>query len=163
MRVSGSRDLPLQLPNSLAATTLGNMPKPSEALDPYATFIYLEREGGARALDVDAEFWSRLSSDASLTRGRLLGLTETGSSGSSHWECHPKGDELLLLLGGSLDVVLVDDAGERTVSLRDHQAMVVPKGVWHRQVYRRAGTLLFVTAGDDTEHRPYTPNAKFKP
>jgi len=34
---------------------------------------------------------------------------------------------------------------------------VVPQGVWHRAEVKKPGTLLFITPGAGTEHRPVSP------
>ena len=70
------------------------------------------------------------------------------------WERHPAGDEILCVLSGTLEAVVQDEAGERTVSLPAGVACVVPKGAWHRLVVRAPGRLMAMTYGKGTEHRP---------
>ena len=38
--------------------------------------------------------------------------------------------------------------------LRAGEAMINPKGTWHRGVVREPGSALFITSGFGTEHRP---------
>lgn len=76
--------------------------------------------------DGQASFWMYGEMDAgSLWIGRW--------SGSSPWERHQKGDELLHQLEGEVEITVLLEEGEETVSLKAGEVFVVPKGAWHRQ------------------------------
>jgi len=62
-------------------------------------------------------------------------------------EMHPDGDEVLFLISGRVDVLLEEDDTENIVSVGPGQAVVVPKGVWHRVFIREPSQLLHVTPG----------------
>ena len=68
-------------------------------------------------------------------------------------EMHPDGDELLFLVSGRIDVVLEtggqqDAVGEeQTLELVAGDAIVVPKGVWHRVLMREPSQLVHITPG----------------
>jgi mannose-6-phosphate isomerase-like protein (cupin superfamily) len=51
-------------------------------------------------------------------------------------------------------VVLEEDGEERTFSVKPGQALVVPKGVWHRVLILEPSQLVHVTPGPGGEHRP---------
>lgn len=71
------------------------------------------------------------------------------------WERHPAGDEVVYLLSGRVDVVQDDGSGEEvTITVRAGDAIVNPKGVWHRSIVHEPGAALFITPGRGTEHRP---------
>jgi mannose-6-phosphate isomerase-like protein (cupin superfamily) len=53
-------------------------------------------------------------------------------SGSSEWERHVNGDELVLVLAGSTTIVLMRDATQEMVELKELELVIVPAGVWHR-------------------------------
>jgi mannose-6-phosphate isomerase-like protein (cupin superfamily) len=53
-------------------------------------------------------------------------------SGSSEWERHPNGDEIVLALEGTTTVVLLKNSEEERVFLTEKELVVVPAGVWHR-------------------------------
>lgn len=53
-------------------------------------------------------------------------------SGSSEWERHSKGDEVVMALAGSTTVILLLDGKEERVPLATNQLMVVPSNTWHR-------------------------------
>lgn len=58
-----------------------------------------------------------------------LGVVE----GEYHWHKHESDDEFFFTLEGELLIDLREDNGaERTLSLKPHQGIVVPKGVVHR-------------------------------
>jgi hypothetical protein len=71
-----------------------------------------------------------------------------------HREMHPRGDEILILLSGSVDVVLEALGGERRIPLRGRGACIVPRGVWHGQIVHAPSVMMFITPGEGTEHRP---------
>ena len=53
-------------------------------------------------------------------------------SGSSEWERHESGDEIVLALEGTTTVVLLNAGVEAYVPLAAGELVVVPKGMWHR-------------------------------
>jgi len=53
-------------------------------------------------------------------------------SGSSEWERHQNGDEIVFALDGSTTVVLLADGVEQRVQLNGGELVVVPQGAWHR-------------------------------
>jgi mannose-6-phosphate isomerase-like protein (cupin superfamily) len=53
-------------------------------------------------------------------------------SGSSEWERHPDGDELVMVLSGTTTVVLLKNGAQERVALQEQELVVVPQGVWHR-------------------------------
>jgi len=75
-------------------------------------------------------------------------------------EMHPDGDELLYLASGSIDVILEDGGDEQTVgserveTLHPGEAILVPKGVWHRVHVREPSRLVHITPGPGDGHRP---------
>jgi mannose-6-phosphate isomerase-like protein (cupin superfamily) len=69
-------------------------------------------------------------------------------------EVHPDGDEILYLISGGLDVILEEADGDRKVTVKPGEAIVVPKGVWHRVELHEPSHLLFITPGPGGAHRP---------
>lgn len=53
-------------------------------------------------------------------------------SGFSEWERHPAGDELVTVLCGETNLVLLTKEGEISNHLTEGGLLVVPQGVWHR-------------------------------
>ncbi len=121
--------------------------------DLVGTYVHLEDGGGAAPVVCDADFWPDLMAGRRRYDGRLVMASRmTGST--AHWEMHPQGEELLYLLSGAVDVILEQAAGERRVALTNRTGCLVPRGTWHRIEVREPGELLFITAGEGTQHRP---------
>lgn len=78
-------------------------------------------------------------------------------SGSSEWERHPHGDELVMVLDGETTIVLLMDAVEERFSLTENELIVVPKGVWHRFEGSRQLRAMTITP-QPTDHRLETPD-----
>ncbi|XLZ69391.1 cupin domain-containing protein [Massilia sp. SR12] len=53
-------------------------------------------------------------------------------SGSSEWERHPGGDEIVMALEGSTTVIVMVDGAEQRIDLRAGDLLVVPRNHWHR-------------------------------
>jgi mannose-6-phosphate isomerase-like protein (cupin superfamily) len=78
-------------------------------------------------------------------------------SGSSEWERHPQGDELVMVLGGETTIVLLMDTVEERFSLTENDLIIVPKGVWHRFEGSRQLKAMTITP-QPTDHRLETPD-----
>lgn len=85
--------------------------------------------------------------------GRLVAI-HTFSQPWGTWEMHPNGHELVVCLAGELVLHQEIDGAVRTVTLRPHEAVVNPPGVWHTADVSAEATALFITAGMGTEIRP---------
>ncbi len=86
--------------------------------------------------------------------GLSLGVVTMTRNAPHGGEVHPDGDELLVLLSGRIAVVLEEADGERTVELAPGQALIVPRGVWHRVVLLEESRLVHATPGPGGDHRP---------
>jgi mannose-6-phosphate isomerase-like protein (cupin superfamily) len=69
-------------------------------------------------------------------------------------EMHPDADELLDLVSGRVEVHLELDEGDRTVDVGPGQAIIVPRGVWHRVHICEPSHLVHLTPGPGGGHRP---------
>lgn len=120
------------------------------------TYLHVQDGGATVPLPVSATFWQDLGSGAwpQLEQGRLMSAY-TFSEPWAVWERHRAGEELVLLLSGAATLVLQEPQGEREVKLETVGAFVlVPKGVWHTARTSVPTTMLFLTPGAGTEHRP---------
>jgi mannose-6-phosphate isomerase-like protein (cupin superfamily) len=95
--------------------------------------------------------------------GLTIGVPQLTHDAPHAGEMHPDGDELLYLISGRMSAVLEEDGGERVVELRPGEALIVPRGVWHRLYLREPSQLLHVTPGPRGEHRPLLPRAGARP
>ncbi|XRD81927.1 cupin domain-containing protein [Dyella halodurans] len=77
-------------------------------------------------------------------------------SGSSEWERHPNGDEVVMVLEGTTTVVLLRDAKEERYFLAANELVVIPVGVWHRFEESDRVKVMTITP-QPTEHSLDTP------
>jgi uncharacterized cupin superfamily protein len=85
--------------------------------------------------------------------GRLVVMNRSEADWTV-WERHPAGEELVVLLDGSMTLVQDHDGGEVQIPMTAGQAAVNPKGVWHTANVHQPCRVLYVTPGAGTEHRP---------
>jgi len=82
--------------------------------------------------------------------------------GSSPWERHNNGDELLLVVDGDVDIEVLDGDRSATTTLHEGTLFVVPKGRWHRLTARRPVNILYASPSEDgverTRERPVPPS-----
>ena len=69
-------------------------------------------------------------------------------------EMHPDGDELLYFVSGAFTLTLELSDGDVSVDLGAGDAVVVPKGVWHKVTMREPGQLIHITPGPNGDFRP---------
>ncbi len=86
--------------------------------------------------------------------GYTVGAPRLTSEPPHAGEMHPDADELLYLLSGRVRVRLELEGGDRETPLGPGQALVVPRGVWHRIFIDAPGQLVHVTPGPGGQHRP---------
>ena len=119
-------------------------------------YVHFHDGGRAEAVAVSPSFWEELAQGAfpQLDQGRLMSAF-TFSESWTMWERHPAGDELVMLLSGAVSVVLDESGIEHAVELTEPGSyLLVPRSVWHTARTSVPTTLLFLTPGAATEHRP---------
>lgn len=67
---------------------------------------------------------------------------------------HPKGSEAVICLQGQITLIQEIDGKEQKVTLNEYEYAINPPGVWHTADVDQEATVLFITAGEGTEHRP---------
>jgi len=86
--------------------------------------------------------------------GRLVSLWKFEEPWTS-WEMHPKGDEVVCCIEGSMTLhQQLADGTEQTVTLGPGDYAINPPGAWHTADCEGPVTALFITAGEGTTHRP---------
>lgn len=117
------------------------------------TVLHLEGPGTISTWPQEASFWSD-KQRPQLTSGHVLSVF----SYATMWdfqERHPTGEELVVVLDGSVDVLLDDGHREHAVRVEAGSACVVPVNTWHRVAPNTPSTLLFITPTPTrTDHRP---------
>ena len=98
------------------------------------------------------DYVARAAADGN--EGRLVSLYTFSESWDS-WEMHPAGDELVVCLSGTITLHQEAPDGALTqVTLEAGQYVINAPGVWHTADVTGAATVLFITAGMGTQHRP---------
>ena len=121
-----------------------------------STYLHFRDDGRADAIPVSDAYWEELSRGAypQLDQGRLMSAF-TFSEPWATWERHPAGEELVMLLSGAATFVLEESGTELSVVLNKPGSYVlVPQNVWHTAKTNVPATMLFLTPGAGTEHRP---------
>ena len=122
------------------------------SLDPFTTHLDFTPGNRALPLPVTDEFWANLESGKQVIGGALVAAYRFDAS-MTHWERHPAGDELVMILSGALDLVVERAGQEERTPLPAGRLGVVPRGLWHRFDVVAPATALFFTPGEGTEHR----------
>ena len=121
------------------------------AFDLETTYLGLDGVGGVTAMAGGAAFWASVGENPGAW-GTIV-TVGTGEGDWTRWEMHPKGDEVLVVLEGSVRMILDRNGAEHAFDLTPGSTLVVPTGVWHRAVDQKALRMLFITYGAGTEHR----------
>lgn len=125
----------------------------AEPFDLADTYMYLPPTPEVRSFPGGHEFWAGIGERTDLDDGRLISQFRNDANWD-HWECHPEGDEVLILLSGALDLRLMAGETERRVALRGRATFIMPAGTWHTADVREPGDLIAITWGKGTMHRP---------
>lgn len=121
-----------------------------------STYLHVRDGGRIDAVPVAESFWSDVAEGhlPQSDHGRLISAFTFGEPWAT-WERHPAGEELVMLLSGSATVILEQDGGERVVELgAPGDYVLVPPNTWHTARTAVATTMLLLTPGAGTEHRP---------
>ncbi|MGW8361126.1 cupin domain-containing protein [Streptomyces wedmorensis] len=130
------------------------------ALDMRTTPVHLGL--GSRAKPVEGFVWdpevlqaysAAVAADGA--EGRMVMIFD-GDGLGDHWESHPAGDELVVCLSGSVTVTRDVDGVPDRVLLGPGEATINPAGVWHVVDMEGPTSILSITAGLGTDHRPRT-------
>jgi mannose-6-phosphate isomerase-like protein (cupin superfamily) len=124
----------------------------SEAFKLDSTYIHLRPDESAISMEGGDKFWADIDERRDLNQGRFMGVVMQ-STDWDHWERHPAGDEILVLLSGEMDLLLEQAGKVERTTMRTGQTFIVPKGVWHHGVVKKPGRLMFITPGAGTEVR----------
>lgn len=85
--------------------------------------------------------------------GRLVMISESRQDWT-FWECHPAGDELVVVLEGHSVLIQEHDSKLVRIEMGPGDAAINPRGTWHTSDVVDPSRMLFVTPGRGTLHRP---------
>jgi quercetin dioxygenase-like cupin family protein len=111
-----------------------------------------EPEFEGDAMDWYASYSERHVTDGA--EGRLVSMYSFKEPWTT-WEMHPNGDEVVLCTNGSITLHQeLEDGAIRTVRLGPGEYAINAPGVWHTADVDVEATVLFITAGLGTDHKP---------
>ena len=114
------------------------------------TYLSLNGQGGLATHPVEG-FWESVDANPDIL-STLVSATASVEDWP-HWEMHPGGEEVLILLDGGMTLILDAPGGERRVEMVPGSTCVVPRGVWHRALVSQPSKFIALTYGAGTEHR----------
>ncbi len=103
------------------------------------------------SMDWYVDYAERTNSDG--VEGRLVSMY-TFEDPWDVWEMHPEGDEVVLVLDGTMTLHQELDGERTTLTLEAGEYAVNPPGAWHTADVDGSARVLFITAGMGTQHRP---------
>jgi len=119
-------------------------------------YLRLRADCSVEPLALGNEFWPQLMSGklGDFHHEYLVTMLAHDRDWTS-WECHPCGDEIVVLLSGRAILVLQTVAGEAQVELASPGEYVrIPRDTWHTARILAPSSMLFITPGEGTKHRP---------
>lgn len=100
-------------------------------------FVALDDTNGARALNVDANFWESLEKGEFGDFSRLISYFEFESDWET-WEIHPSGEEFVYLIEGEVELILESNGVTSDLVMdKANTFIIVPKGTWHTANVRK--------------------------
>ena len=119
-----------------------------------STFAIVKPDQGVDCLQVTETVYADLERAYDNFAGHQLVAIHQFDGDRPSWEVHPHGDEIVVLLSGSADLVLRRDEGNESVPLKaPGDYIVVPKGIWHTANVQQPARMLFITPGQETLNR----------
>ena len=85
--------------------------------------------------------------------GSMLGIGRY-IPGTSPWEKHTNGDELLYVVDGYVSVeILEDDGSSESFEIGDGELIVIPSGKWHQLTATDGVNIMFASPPEDGAER----------
>ena len=117
------------------------------------TYLALDGAGAVTPMEGGEAFWRNV--EGSAAAGGTLVTVNGGEGDWPHWEMHPAGEEVLVVLEGTARILFEHPDGRtQTLEMTPGVTLTVPRGVWHRALGQRRLKTLFITYGAGTQHRP---------
>jgi mannose-6-phosphate isomerase-like protein (cupin superfamily) len=127
-----------------------------------SNFIVIDSELCCTPVAVGPMLYQDLDRDFSNFKQCCLFAEYTFDQDWPTWEMHPAGDEILYLIVGSVDLVLLENNCEHIVHLNEPgKSTIVPRGIWHTTRVIEKAKILFMTPGEGTVNAvdPRNPHA----
>lgn len=118
-------------------------------------YLRLRPDSSVEVLGGGEEFWGELmAGKLGDFRNEYLVTILTFTEDWSSWENHVNGDEVVLLLAGSVEFFLELPGGVTSVVIDEPgRYVLVPRNTWHTAKTSVETRMLFITAGEGTQVR----------
>jgi len=134
----------------------------ADPVDLSRTPIHLASESGRPPLAVILEnftfdrtgFEAYIAAHCSAAAPGRLVMIETTAADWSTWECHPLGDEIVIVLEGDGTFIQQVDGGEQHIDVSPGDTIINPKGVWHTADVVSPIKAVYITPCPETDHKP---------
>ena len=103
--------------------------------------------------DLAARTAQETHDDAHSFDGVTFGVAAMSRNAPHAGERHADGDEILYLISGRANVVMLDEGGD-TLEMNAGDGLIVPKGTWHRVDILEPCRIVYVTPGSNNQTRP---------
>ena len=104
------------------------------------------------AMEWYQDYGARHAADGA--EGRLVGMHRFSQSWDI-WEMHPNGSEVVLCVAGAITLHQEQtDGSTTTIELAPGDYAINEPGIWHTADVDGEASVLFITAGLGTQHRP---------
>lgn len=128
------------------------MPDPVPA-SLHAAFDRLTFVGGRTPDSTDAELGPAFAVLADYRDG---GIFIGHYAGASQWERHAQGDEVVYVVEGETTLFMLSADGERALTMRAGEVLVVPANTWHR-FETPVGVKILTVTPQPTDHSREKP------
>lgn len=85
--------------------------------------------------------------------GRII-MVETSEADWLTWECHPLGDEVVIVLAGAGEFIQETSDGEERIAVTAGDTVLNPAGVWHTADISEPIRAVYITPAPGTNHKP---------
>lgn len=102
---------------------------------------------------LDASVLPALADPGVSFEGLTIGIARMDRSAPHGGEMHPDGDEFLYLIDGRARVVVETEPLEK-VEIVPGDALIVPRGIWHRVEILEPSEIFYATPGSNNQFRP---------
>lgn len=117
-------------------------------------FVVLSPDMNATPVANTPEVYERLDIEFENFKGHELISCLTFTENWPSWETHPNGDEVVVLLSGSVTFILEVEGIHKQVQLsKVGEFVIVPKGTWHTAHIVEKAQMLFITPGEGTQNK----------
>ncbi|MEM1176498.1 MAG: cupin domain-containing protein [Pseudomonadota bacterium] len=128
------------------------------------TFAVVKPDQRVDCVDVQPELYAALDADYEQFKHHALVACHHFHDDWPSWERHPAGDEIVVLLSGTVTLVIRSATGDDSLTLFEQgDYAVVPQNAWHTAKITEPTTMLFITPGEGTEHADALPDAPHNP